>query len=93
MLYRTDVETNQADLISCQTCGRPNYDLWGVVREIKEYTKSIKFSLKIVNFRFIVNGNSKGLIFKKEKFIKIMMKKFSTWIKKNNIWSIFRTSK
>ena len=42
MLYRTDVETNQADLISCQTCGRPNYDLWGVVREIKEYTLAYK---------------------------------------------------
>lgn len=84
LLYATGVETNQVDVISCPTCGRLNYDLWNVVREIEEYTKSMKFPLKIAILGCIVNGigegkeadigiaggNGKGIIFKKGKIYK-----------------------
>lgn len=84
LLNATGVETNQVDVISCPTCGRLNYDLFGVVREIEQYTKNMKFPLKISILGCVVNGigegkeadigiaggNGKGLIFKKGKIYK-----------------------
>lgn len=84
LLMATGVETNQVDVISCPTCGRLNYDLFNVVREIEQYTKNMKFPLKISILGCIVNGigegkeadigiaggNGKGLIFKKGKIYK-----------------------
>lgn len=84
LLMATGVETNQVDVIACPTCGRLNYNLFKVVREIEEYTKNMKFPLKISILGCIVNGigegkeadigiaggNGKGLIFKKGKIYK-----------------------
>lgn len=75
---------NLVDVISCPTCGRLNFNLEPVVREIEEYTKNMKFPLKVAILGCAVNGpgeakeadigiaggNNSGIIFENGKIIK-----------------------
>ncbi len=75
---------NLVDVISCPTCGRFNFKLEPVVQEIEDYTKEMKFPLKIAILGCAVNGpgeakeadigiaggNGSGIIFEKGKVIK-----------------------
>ncbi|WP_412032419.1 flavodoxin-dependent (E)-4-hydroxy-3-methylbut-2-enyl-diphosphate synthase [Malacoplasma muris] len=75
---------NLVDVISCPTCGRLNFKLEPVVQEIEDYTKEMKFPLKIAILGCAVNGpgeakeadigiaggNGSGIIFEKGKVIK-----------------------
>lgn len=72
------------DVISCPTCGRLNFKLEPVVKEIEEYTKEMNFPLKIAILGCVVNGpgeakeadigiaggNGTGIIFENGKVIK-----------------------
>lgn len=75
---------NLVDVISCPTCGRLNFKLEPIVQEIEDYTKEMKFPLKIAILGCAVNGpgeakeadigiaggNGSGIIFEKGKVIK-----------------------
>lgn len=47
---------NMVDVISCPTCGRLQFDLESVVKEIEEYTKKMNFPLKVAILGCAVNG-------------------------------------
>lgn len=47
---------NMVDVISCPTCGRLQFDLESVVKEIEEYTKKMDFPLKVAILGCAVNG-------------------------------------
>lgn len=47
---------NMVDVISCPTCGRLNFNLEPVVKEIEQYTKEMNFPLKIAILGCAVNG-------------------------------------
>lgn len=47
---------NIVDVISCPTCGRLNFDLEKVVKEIENYTKKMNFPLKVAILGCSVNG-------------------------------------
>lgn len=75
---------NLVDVISCPTCGRLNFQLEPVVKEIEEYTKKMNFPLKVAILGCAVNGpgeakeadigiaggNKSGIIFENGKIIK-----------------------
>lgn len=75
---------NLVDVISCPTCGRLNFKLEPVVKEIEEYTKNMNFPLKVAILGCAVNGpgeakeadigiaggNNSGIIFENGKIIK-----------------------
>lgn len=77
---------NIVNVISCPTCGRLNFSLEDVVKEIEEYTKDMNFPLKISILGCIVNGigegkeadigiagsKGKGMIFKNGKILKTL---------------------
>ena len=60
LLLATGVDINQVNVISCPTCGRLNYNLWEVVKEIEDYTKHLKFPLKVAILGCVVNGIGEG---------------------------------
>ncbi|WHQ36553.1 flavodoxin-dependent (E)-4-hydroxy-3-methylbut-2-enyl-diphosphate synthase [Spiroplasma sp. SV19] len=84
MLNALGLYDNVVDVIACPTCGRLEYDLFPVVKEIEEYTKDMKFPLKIAILGCVVNGPGEakqadlgiaggkngGIIFKKGKIYK-----------------------
>lgn len=75
---------NIVDVISCPTCGRLNFNLEDVVKEIEEHTKKMNFPLKVAILGCSVNGpgeakeadigiaggNGEGIIFENGKIIK-----------------------
>lgn len=75
---------NLVDVISCPTCGRLNFDLEPVVKEIEKYTKKMQFPLKVAILGCAVNGpgeakeadigiaggNNSGIIFENGKILK-----------------------
>lgn len=80
---------NLVDVISCPTCGRLNFDLEPVVKEIEQYTKKMNFPLKIAILGCAVNGpgeakeadigiaggNGSGIIFENGKILKTVKEK------------------
>ncbi|AGM26023.1 4-hydroxy-3-methylbut-2-en-1-yl diphosphate synthase [Spiroplasma syrphidicola EA-1] len=84
LLNALDLYQNVVDVIACPTCGRLEYELFTVVKEIEEYTKNMKFPLKIAILGCVVNGPGEakqadvgiaggkngGIIFKKGKIFK-----------------------
>ncbi|MEF9984873.1 MAG: flavodoxin-dependent (E)-4-hydroxy-3-methylbut-2-enyl-diphosphate synthase [Malacoplasma sp.] len=80
---------NLVDIISCPTCGRLNFDLEAVVKDIEEYTKEIKMPLKVAILGCAVNGpgeakeadigiaggNKSGIIFENGKVIRSVPEK------------------
>lgn len=75
---------NLVDVISCPTCGRLNFNLEPVVKEIEAYTKNMNFPLKVAILGCAVNGpgeakeadigiaggNNSGIIFENGKITK-----------------------
>ncbi|BAC44727.1 flavodoxin-dependent (E)-4-hydroxy-3-methylbut-2-enyl-diphosphate synthase [Malacoplasma penetrans] len=75
---------NLVDIISCPTCGRLNFDLNPVVKEIEKFTRKMNFPLKVAILGCAVNGpgeakeadigiaggNGTGIIFANGKAIK-----------------------
>lgn len=75
---------NLVDVISCPTCGRLNFDLNPIVKEIERFTKKMNFPLKVAILGCAVNGpgeakeadigiaggNGTGIIFANGKAIK-----------------------
>ena len=47
---------NQPDLIACPTCGRIQYDMLPIVREIEEYLSTVKASITVAVMGCPVNG-------------------------------------
>ncbi|MFU0252394.1 flavodoxin-dependent (E)-4-hydroxy-3-methylbut-2-enyl-diphosphate synthase [Spiroplasma sp. Moj] len=84
MLNSLGLYDNIVDVIACPTCGRLEYDLFPVVKELEEYTKDLKIPLKIAILGCVVNGlgeakqadlgiaggKNGGIIFKKGKIYK-----------------------
>lgn len=84
MLNSLGLYDNIVDVIACPTCGRLEYDLFPVVKELEEYTKALKIPLKIAILGCVVNGPGEakqadlgiaggkngGIIFKKGKIYK-----------------------
>lgn len=81
---------NLVDVISCPTCGRLNFDLEPVVKEIEKYTKKMQFPLKVAILGCAVNGpgeakeadigiaggNNSGIIFENGKVLKSVKQEF-----------------
>ncbi|WP_075048924.1 flavodoxin-dependent (E)-4-hydroxy-3-methylbut-2-enyl-diphosphate synthase [Spiroplasma turonicum] len=75
---------NIVEVIACPTCGRLEFDLSKVVKEIENYVEGLNFPLKIAILGCVVNGpgesaqadigiaggNKGGIIFKKGKLFK-----------------------
>lgn len=75
---------NIVEVIACPTCGRLEYDIRNIVREIEDYTENLNFPLKVAILGCVVNGpgeasqadigiaggNKGGIIFKKGKIFK-----------------------
>lgn len=84
LLNSLGLYSNMVDIISCPTCGRLNFDMEPIVKEIAEYTKDMKFPLKIAILGCAVNGPGEakeadvgiaggigsGILFEKGKIIK-----------------------
>lgn len=84
LLKSLDLYQNLPDVIACPTCGRLDFDLFPVVKEIEEYVKDLKAPLTISILGCVVNGpgeakeadigiagaREKGVIFKKGKIYK-----------------------
>ena len=56
LLNSFNLYDNLVDIISCPTCGRLNFDLEPVVKEIERYTKKMAFPLKVAILGCSVNG-------------------------------------
>ena len=56
LLSSLNLYNKYVKIISCPTCGRTNYDMLPIVKEIKEFTSSIKKDLKVAIMGCIVNG-------------------------------------
>ncbi|AKX34463.1 4-hydroxy-3-methylbut-2-en-1-yl diphosphate synthase [Spiroplasma litorale] len=75
---------NIVEVIACPTCGRLEFNLSNVVKEVEEYVENLNFPLKIAILGCVVNGpgesaqadigiaggNKGGIIFKKGKLYK-----------------------
>lgn len=84
LLSTFNLYDNLVDVISCPTCGRLNFKLEPVVKEIEKYTEKMNFPLKIAILGCSVNGpgeakeadigiaggNESGIIFENGKVIK-----------------------
>lgn len=84
LLNTFNLYNNLVDVISCPTCGRLNFNLNSVVKEIENYTKKMGFPLKVAILGCSVNGpgeakeadigiaggNQSGIIFENGKIIK-----------------------
>lgn len=55
------LRNNMVDIISCPTCGRLEYDMFSVVKEIKQYTKYINKKITISILGCVVNGIGEGM--------------------------------
>ncbi|MGL4647622.1 MAG: flavodoxin-dependent (E)-4-hydroxy-3-methylbut-2-enyl-diphosphate synthase [Mycoplasmoidaceae bacterium] len=89
LLNALGLYSNVVNIISCPTCGRLNFDMEPLIKEIEEYTKEMQFPLKIAVLGCIVNGIgeskeadigvagsiNKGIIFEKGKILKTVNEK------------------
>lgn len=84
LLNAFNLYSQMVDVIACPTCGRLNFDLEKVVKEIENFTKKMQFPLKVAILGCNVNGpgeakeadigisggKGKGIIFENGKIIK-----------------------
>lgn len=84
LLNSLGLYNNIVDIIACPTCGRLEYNIQTVVKEIEEYTEKLNFPLSIAILGCVVNGPGEashadvgiaggkdgGIIFKKGKIYK-----------------------
>ena len=56
ILRSVGLDNNYAEVISCPTCGRTEYDSIGLATRIEEITSNIKKPLKIAVMGCVVNG-------------------------------------
>lgn len=56
ILRSIGLDKNYCEVISCPTCSRCNYDLFSVVKQVKELVKDIKVPLKVAVMGCVVNG-------------------------------------
>ncbi|WP_381415093.1 flavodoxin-dependent (E)-4-hydroxy-3-methylbut-2-enyl-diphosphate synthase [Spiroplasma endosymbiont of Anurida maritima] len=84
LLNSFEMYDNLVDVIACPTCGRLEFEMFDVVKEIEEYTKKMFFPLKIAILGCVVNGPGEakqadlgiaggkngGIIFAKGKIVK-----------------------
>lgn len=90
LLNSLNLYDNLVDVISCPTCGRLNFKLEPVVKEIENYTKNMNFPLKVAILGCAVNGpgeakeadigiaggNGSGIIFENGKIIKTVKEEY-----------------
>ena len=84
LLNSFNLYNDYVKVISCPTCGRTNYDMLPIVKEIKDFTSNIKKDLKVAIMGCIVNGpgeaknadigvaggHNEAILFKKGEIIK-----------------------
>lgn len=99
LLNSLNLYDNLVDVISCPTCGRLNFNLEPVVKEIENYTKNMNFPLKVAILGCAVNGpgeakeadigiaggNGSGIIFENGKIIKTVKEEYLVDELKKNI--------
>lgn len=56
ILRAVGLRDDYVKIVSCPTCSRCEYDLFGTVKEIKEFTKDIKKPIKVAIMGCLVNG-------------------------------------
>ena len=56
LLNSFNLYNNYIKVISCPTCGRTNYDMLPIVKEIKNFTSTINKDLKVAIMGCVVNG-------------------------------------
>lgn len=56
ILRATGLDKNYCEVISCPTCSRCGYDLFSVVREVKNFVGDIDVPLKVAVMGCVVNG-------------------------------------
>ncbi len=84
LLSNFNLYNNHPNLVSCPTCGRIQYDMIPIVKEIEEFLQTIKYPIKVAIMGCAVNGpieaknadigiaggKNEGLLFKKGQIIK-----------------------
>ena len=84
LLSNFDLYNNHPNLVSCPTCGRIQYNMIPVVKEIEEFLQTINKPIKVAIMGCAVNGpleaknadigiaggQKEGLLFKKGQIIK-----------------------
>ena len=84
LLANFDLYENHPNLVSCPTCGRIQYDMIPIVKEIEEFLQTIHKPIKVAIMGCAVNGpleaknadigiaggKNEGLLFKKGQIIK-----------------------
>lgn len=56
LLSSLNLYTNYVKVISCPTCGRTNYDMLPIVKEIKEFVSTLNKDIKVAIMGCAVNG-------------------------------------
>jgi (E)-4-hydroxy-3-methylbut-2-enyl-diphosphate synthase len=56
LLSSLNLYTNYVKVISCPTCGRTNYDMLPIVKEIKEFTSTLNKDIRVAIMGCAVNG-------------------------------------
>ena len=56
LLSSLNLYKNYVKVISCPTCGRTNYDMLPIVKEIKEFTSTLNKDIKVAIMGCAVNG-------------------------------------
>lgn len=56
ILRAAGVDKNYCEIISCPTCSRCAYDLFGVVNKVKKLTEGVRKPLKVAIMGCVVNG-------------------------------------
>ncbi|ADC31469.1 4-hydroxy-3-methylbut-2-en-1-yl diphosphate synthase [Mycoplasmoides gallisepticum str. F] len=90
MLNSLGLYENLVDVVACPTCGRLNFDLFKVTKEIEEFVKDLHFPLKVSILGCSVNGpgeakeadigiaggKQEGIIFKKGVVVKSVKQEY-----------------
>ena len=56
LLSSLNLYTNYVKVISCPTCGRTNYDMLPIVKEIKEFVSTLNKDIRVAIMGCAVNG-------------------------------------
>ena len=56
LLSSLNLYTNYVEVISCPTCGRTNYDMLPIVKEIKEFVSTLNKDIRVAIMGCAVNG-------------------------------------
>ena len=56
ILRAAGLDKNYCEVISCPTCSRCNYDLFGTVKQVKELVKDVSVPFKVAVMGCVVNG-------------------------------------